>query len=48
MDDTQVVSIAADRYAVGAFIGYLQLLVGLGIYSARPENLEETFAEMKR
>ena len=35
MDESQVVSIAVDRYAVGAFIGYLLLLIGIGIYSSR-------------
>lgn len=35
MDETQIVSIAVDRYAVGAFIGYLVLLIGVGIYSSR-------------
>lgn len=35
MDETQAVSLAVDQYAVYAFIGYLLLLVGIGIYSAR-------------
>jgi SSS family solute:Na+ symporter len=45
MDETQVISIAVDEYAVGAFIGYLLLLVGIGIYSSRfsSEGLSEFF-----
>lgn len=35
MDETQVISIAVNEYAVGAFIGYLLLLVGIGVYSTR-------------
>lgn len=35
MDDLQVIEIAVDRYAVAAFLGYLLLIIGLGIYSAR-------------
>ncbi len=35
MDETQVISIAVNEYAVGAFIGYLLLLVGIGAYSTR-------------
>ena len=45
MDETQVISIAVDEYAVGAFIGYLLLLVGIGIYSSRfsSEGISEFF-----
>lgn len=35
MDESQAISVAVDQYAVIAFIGYLILLVGIGIYSAR-------------
>lgn len=35
MDESQVISIAVNEYAVAAFIGYLLLLVGIGIYSTR-------------
>lgn len=35
MDESQAVSIAVDQYAVWAFIGYLLLLIGIGIYSSR-------------
>jgi len=35
MDETQVVSIAVNEYAVIAFVGYLLMLVGIGIYSSR-------------
>ncbi len=45
MDETQVVSFAVNEYAVGAFIGYLILLVGIGIYSSRfsSEGISEFF-----
>ncbi len=45
MDETQVVSIAVNEYAVGAFIGYLLLLVGIGVYSSRfsSEGISEFF-----
>jgi SSS family solute:Na+ symporter len=45
MDETQVISIAVDEYAVAAFIGYLLLLVGIGIYSSRfsSEGISEFF-----
>lgn len=45
MDETQAISIAVDQYAVGAFIGYLLLLVGIGIYSTRfsSEGISEFF-----
>lgn len=45
MDETQVVSIAVNEYAVGAFIGYLVLMVGIGIYSSRfsSEGISEFF-----
>lgn len=35
MEEVQGLEIAVDHYAVYAFIGYLLLLVGIGIYSAR-------------
>lgn len=35
MDESQIISVAVDGYAVGAFIGYLLLLVGIGIYASR-------------
>lgn len=45
MDETQVVSIAVDGYAVAAFVGYLLLLIGIGIYSSRfsSEGISEFF-----
>lgn len=45
MDETQIVAIAVNEYAVGAFIGYLLLLVGIGIYSSRfsSEGISEFF-----
>ncbi|NGP87538.1 sodium/proline symporter [Fodinibius halophilus] len=45
MDETQVISIAANEYAIGAFIGYLVLLLGIGIYSSRfsSEGISEFF-----
>src|SRR6056297_2819200 len=45
MDETQIVSIAVNEYAVGAFIGYLVLLIGIGIYSSRfsSEGISEFF-----
>ncbi len=45
MDETQVVSIAVNEYAIGAFVGYLLLLVGIGIYSSRfsSEGISEFF-----
>lgn len=35
MEETQTLSFAFDPYAVAAFIGYLVLLVGIGIYASR-------------
>ena len=35
MDETQVVTLAFDPYAVAAFAGYLLLIVGIGIYASR-------------
>lgn len=35
MEESQAISIAVNEYAIGAFIGYLLLLVGIGIYSTR-------------
>ena len=45
MDETQVVSIAVNEYAVIAFVGYLLMLVGIGIYSSRfsSEGISEFF-----
>ncbi len=45
MDETQVISLAVDQYAVWAFVGYLLLLVGIGIYSSRfsSEGISEFF-----
>ena len=39
------VQVSADPYAVGAFIGYLAIMVGIGIYSARfsSEGVSEFF-----
>ena len=35
MDETQVLAVEFDPYAIAAFIGYLLLLVAVGIYSSR-------------
>ncbi len=35
IDETQIISVALDPYAVGAFIAYLLLLIGVGIYASR-------------
>lgn len=35
MDETQALSIELDPYAIAAFVGYLLLLIGIGIYSSR-------------
>lgn len=45
MDETQVISFAADEYAIGAFVGYLFLLIGIGIYASRfsSEGISEFF-----
>ncbi|NGP75159.1 sodium/proline symporter [Balneolaceae bacterium YR4-1] len=45
MDETQVISLAVDEYAVWAFVGYLLLLIGIGIYSSRfsSEGISEFF-----
>lgn len=45
MEETQVISLAVDRHAVWAFIGYLVLLIGIGIYSSRfsSEGISEFF-----
>ena len=45
MDESQAISIAVDQYAVAAFIGYLLLLVGIGVYSSRfsSEGISEFF-----
>ncbi len=45
MDETQVISLTVDQYAVWAFVGYLILLIGIGIYSSRfsSEGISEFF-----
>ncbi|MDZ7772790.1 MAG: sodium/proline symporter [Balneolaceae bacterium] len=45
MDETQAVQLAVDQTAVYAFVGYLLLLVGIGLYSARfsSEGISEFF-----
>jgi len=45
MDESQMISLAADGYAVAAFIGYLLLLAGIGVYSSRfsSEGISEFF-----
>ncbi|MFH5832602.1 sodium/proline symporter [Halalkalibaculum sp. DA3122] len=45
MEESQIISIAANEYAVGAFVGYLLLLVGIGLYSSRfsSEGISEFF-----
>jgi len=45
LDEQQVISVTANEYAVAAFIGYLLLLVGIGIYSVRfsSEGISEYF-----
>lgn len=45
MDEQQVISVAANEYAVGAFLGYMLLLIGIGVYSARfsSQGLSEYF-----
>jgi len=45
MDESQVISVAVETEAVIAFIGYLILLVGIGIYSSRfsSEGISEFF-----
>ncbi len=35
MNESQVFELAVDQYAIYAFIGYLVLLIGIGLYSAR-------------
>lgn len=35
MHEAQAIEIAVDEYAVFAFLGYLVLLIGIGVYSAR-------------
>lgn len=35
MNETQVVSLSLDPYAIGAFAGYLLLIIGIGIYASR-------------
>jgi sodium/proline symporter len=35
MDETQLIAVEFDLYAVAAFIGYLLLLIGIGAYSTR-------------
>lgn len=45
MDESQAISLAVDQYAVWAFVGYLLLLVGIGVYSSRfsSEGISEFF-----
>lgn len=45
MDESQAISLAVNQYAVWAFVGYLLLLVGIGIYSSRfsSEGISEFF-----
>jgi len=45
MDESQVISVAVDTEAVIAFIAYLLLLIGIGIYSSRfsSEGISEFF-----
>ncbi|WP_138430902.1 sodium/proline symporter [Fodinibius saliphilus] len=45
MDESQVISIAVNEYAVAAFVGYLLILLGIGIYSSRfsSEGISEFF-----
>lgn len=35
MDETRVISVALDPYAIAAFTGYLALIIGIGIYASR-------------
>lgn len=35
MDEVNIISVDANDYVIGAFIGYLLLLIGIGIYSTR-------------
>jgi len=35
MDEAAQISVSADGYAIGAFIGYLVILIGIGAYTAR-------------
>ncbi|MGM0588140.1 MAG: sodium/proline symporter [Bacteroidota bacterium] len=35
MDEQQIISVAADGYTIAAFVGYLLILIGIGIYSSR-------------
>ncbi|WP_018127531.1 sodium/proline symporter [Balneola vulgaris] len=35
MDESQIISLSVDQYTLYAFIGYLLLMVGIGLYSAR-------------
>lgn len=45
MNESQVITLAVDQQAVWAFVGYLLLLVGIGIYSSRfsSEGISEFF-----
>lgn len=45
MEETQVISLAVDQEAVWAFVGYLALLIGIGVYSSRfsSEGISEFF-----
>jgi len=35
MDETAEIAISADGYAIAAFLGYLLIIIGIGVYSAR-------------
>lgn len=35
MDESQVISVSFDIYTVAAFLGYLIILVGIGLYASR-------------
>ncbi len=45
MEETQTVAVTVDVYAVGAFIGYLVILIVIGVYSSRfsSQGLSEYF-----
>ena len=45
MDETPIIAVEFDPYAVAAFVGYLLLLVAIGIYSTRfsSKGLSEYF-----
>lgn len=45
MEETQTVAVTVDAYAIGAFIGYLVILIAIGVYSSRfsSKGLSEYF-----